>query len=121
MLVMKFGGTSVQDAAAVENACKIIASRSGRKPLVVVSACSGVTNALIGLAHAAADDKRTSTLADIRELRDRHIKIAKKLLTDSRENVLRTLRSDFGELERLLQSISVLRHLTPRALDQCAA
>src|SRR6266849_4438830 len=113
MLVMKFGGTSVQDAAAIENICKIIAAHVKRQPLVVVSACSGVTSELIRMAQTAADDKETSTLAEIRALRDRHMKIAKKLLADSRESVVESFRTDFGELERLLQSISVLRHLTP--------
>src|SRR5260221_11501922 len=104
MLVMKFGGTSVQDAAAIVNVCKIIADRVERKPLVVVSACSGVTNELMRIARASADDNETSTLAEVRELRERHIKIAKKLLTDSRENVVQALRTDFSELERLFQT-----------------
>ena len=53
MIVAKFGGTSVGDAAAIERAAAIIAGRAARQPLVVVSALGGATNALIALAEQA--------------------------------------------------------------------
>ncbi len=51
MIVAKFGGTSVGDAAAIERAAGIIAERVPRQPLVVVSALGGATNALIAIAE----------------------------------------------------------------------
>ena len=51
MLVMKFGGTSVEDAAAIRNVAAIVTCEIDRSPLVLVSACAGITNALL---HAAA-------------------------------------------------------------------
>jgi aspartokinase len=50
---MKFGGTSVADAVALENAARIVAAHRQHAPVVVVSAMSGVTDALLGIAAAA--------------------------------------------------------------------
>ena len=42
MIVMKFGGTSVESAEAIERVAKIVASRGKRSPVVVVSAMAKV-------------------------------------------------------------------------------
>ncbi len=47
---MKFGGTSVANARAFENVARIIGDRIGFLPVVIVSAMSGMTDAL--LSHA---------------------------------------------------------------------
>ncbi len=47
MIVMKFGGTSVGDARSIRAAVGIVRSRLERRPVVVVSAMAGVTDALI--------------------------------------------------------------------------
>ena len=44
MIVMKFGGTSVQDAKAIERAGAIVKGRLEQKPVVVVSAMAKVTD-----------------------------------------------------------------------------
>ena len=54
MIVMKFGGTSVESAEAIERAAKIVASRRKRLPLVVVSAMAKVTDNLVTMGHNAA-------------------------------------------------------------------
>jgi len=51
VIVLKFGGTSVGDAAAIRRTAGIVASRLDRQPIVVVSALAGVTNALIAIAE----------------------------------------------------------------------
>ena len=48
MIVMKFGGTSVQDAKAIERAAAIVKGRLEQKPVVVVSAMAKVTDQLAG-------------------------------------------------------------------------
>jgi|SRR5215213_1812752 len=48
-IVMKFGGTSVADAAAFENAARIVSAECAASPVVVVSAMSGVTDALLAV------------------------------------------------------------------------
>ena len=52
MIVMKFGGTSVGDGAAMLRATEIVQSRRDRHPVVVVSAMSGVTDKLLQAARA---------------------------------------------------------------------
>ena len=52
MIVCKFGGTSVADAAAIRRLVAIVAGRAPERPLVVVSALAGVTDGLLGLAAA---------------------------------------------------------------------
>ena len=50
MIVMKFGGTSVQDADAMRNVLSIAQEYSGHKILIVSSACSGITSELLSIA-----------------------------------------------------------------------
>ena len=54
MIVMKFGGTSVEDEAAIERACRIVGERLSRGPFVVVSALGGATNSLLEAGSFAA-------------------------------------------------------------------
>jgi aspartate kinase len=61
MLVMKFGGTSVGDAARVRDVVEIVRGRLARRPVVVVSAQGGVTNELIALAESAAKSETSAT------------------------------------------------------------
>ena len=56
MIVMKFGGTSVESAEAIERVAKIVASRCKRSPVVVVSAMGKTTDELIRLAHDVCVD-----------------------------------------------------------------
>ena len=53
MIVMKFGGTSVQDAAAINQVVEIVSARLDSRPVVVVSAMAGVTDALLQIARMA--------------------------------------------------------------------
>ena len=56
LVVMKFGGTSVEDAAAIGRTAAIVAGRvaQGKRPVVVVSAMAKVTDQLLRAAAAAA-------------------------------------------------------------------
>ena len=60
MIVVKFGGTSVGDSAAIERLAGIVRDRLPRRPIVVVSAMGGTTNALVALAEQAADGQLIS-------------------------------------------------------------
>src|SRR5215831_4041943 len=84
MIVMKFGGTSVQDAAAIRNAEEIIRGRLSRNPVVVVSAMAGVTDALLRIAKVAEQRNQDQAISLVDELRKRHIATARELL-DPRE------------------------------------
>ena len=53
MIVLKFGGTSVGSADAIRRIVKIVATAQPRMPVIVVSATSGTTDALIRAARRA--------------------------------------------------------------------
>jgi aspartate kinase len=79
MIVAKFGGTSVADAAAIGRLIGIVRSRSADRPVVVVSALARVTDALLALAPMvhAADGAQLDTA--IAALIDRHAATAREL------------------------------------------
>src|ERR1700719_4542788 len=120
LCVMKFGGTSVGDAACIARAAAIVKSAASEgSVVVVVSAMSGVTNRLIDAAHRAeAGDAEYATKV-VGELRNHHKKALEALVRDAHRlaEVDQSLGTVLSELERLLQGTALLRELTPRALD----
>ena len=74
LVVMKFGGTSVEDPAAINRTASIVAGRvsMGKHPVVVVSAMAKVTDQLLRAAAAASVGDRTGALAISSRLRSRH-------------------------------------------------
>ena len=62
MIIMKFGGTSVEDARAMRNVAEIVRQRLNQQPVVVASACAGVTNALLSLARWCAGWRKGNAL-----------------------------------------------------------
>ena len=78
--VMKFGGTSVEDANAFRNVAAIVNAAIAARPVVVVSAISGFTNALLlSVQKAIGGDGRAATRLLDPDLR-RHVAIARELL-----------------------------------------
>jgi aspartokinase len=81
--VMKFGGTSVGDAACIRRAAAIVQSASAQGPVVaVVSAMSGVTNRLIKGAHLAQSGDKEFIPGLIGELRAQHATALAALVSD---------------------------------------
>ena len=72
MIVMKFGGTSVQDAEAIDRAAQIVKERLPQRPVVVVSAMAKVTDQLLNMARAAGAGDRDTALKLARQLQERH-------------------------------------------------
>jgi aspartate kinase len=66
MIVMKFGGSSVESAAAIERVAGIVKAREARRPVVVVSAMGKTTNKLLAIAHDAIAGKRESAIRQTR-------------------------------------------------------
>ena len=118
-IVMKFGGTSVQDAAAMRNVAAIVGRERERLPLIVVSACAGVTNILVRLAHNAAAGKAASALEEFHLLEARHLQVAEELFDESsRQDVCCEVSRIFREIESMIPCVATLQELTPRTLDQ---
>src|SRR5579883_1570028 len=120
LCVMKFGGTSVGDAACIGRAAAIVKSAAAEASVaVVVSAMSGVTNRLIDAAHRAEGGDGAVAANLIAQLRAQHLDTLRTLVRDTRKaaEAEKNLSEVLAELERLLQGTSLLRELTPRALD----
>ncbi len=79
MIVCKFGGTSVGDCAAIERLAGIVKGRLTSRPLVVVSAMSGVTNALLGLVDQTEAGDRDGARVRLGEIVARHRATAEEL------------------------------------------
>jgi aspartate kinase len=112
MIVMKFGGTSVESQAAMERVAGIVRARLDRKPVVVVSAMGKTTNRLLAMAHAAVSGQKDEALRMLHELRDFHLR---------ESNMERTVDEHFQELTELVKGLAILGELTPRSLDAIAS
>ncbi len=108
MIVMKFGGTSVESAAAIERVAGIVKARLHRRPVVVVSAMGKTTNRLLSIAHHAVSGKRDDALRELLALRDFHLR---------ESGMERTVDEHFQELGELTRGLAILGELTPRSID----
>ncbi|MGA2267054.1 MAG: lysine-sensitive aspartokinase 3 [Bryobacteraceae bacterium] len=118
MIVMKFGGTSVESAAAIERVAGIVQARRERRPVVVVSAMGKTTNKLLAIAASAIEGHREEYLRQIHDLRDYHSREARLVIPPGQRAELdRTLDEHFQELTELVKGLAVLGELTPRSID----
>ena len=118
MIVMKFGGTSVESAAAIERVASIVKARAPRRPVVVVSAMGKTTNRLLAIASAAIEGTREEYIRQIHDLRDFHSREARQVVPlADRAELDRLLDEHFQELTELVKGLAVLGELTPRSID----
>jgi len=121
MIVMKFGGTSVQDAQAIDRVAGIVRERLAEKPVVVVSALAKITDQLLGMAVAAGAGQRDRALDLCRAARERHYNTAAELLgTRAFEQIAPDLEADFNGLDELLRGVVAVGELTLRTTDAIA-
>ncbi len=120
-LTMKFGGTSVGNAAAVAQAAEMVLSGAEQweQVVVVVSAANGATDALIRGASTAASGDGETYLCIQAELRERHHEVIHELLASSNEcsSLLAMVDEHLAEFTAFCRSIHVLGEVTPRAMD----
>ncbi|MBS1856212.1 MAG: lysine-sensitive aspartokinase 3, partial [Acidobacteria bacterium] len=118
MIVMKFGGTSVESAAAIERVAGIVKARVERKPVVVVSAMGKTTNKLLAIADAAIKGRRDEYIRQLHDLRDYHSREARQIVPlEDRAALDQFLDEHFQELTELVKGLAVLGELTPRSVD----
>ncbi len=115
MIVMKFGGTSVGSAAAMKRVAEIVTRALPKKPAVVVSAVTKVTDKLLDAGRsaqkrAAAPDQILDGIAQV------HYAILRELGLP-----LDLVDADLAKLGEALRGIYLLRELTPRSLDYVAS
>ncbi len=122
MIVMKFGGTSVQDAKAIDCVAHIVQGRLADRPVVVVSAMAKVTDSLLAMGKAAGNGDRKAALKMARTLRERHYETAGELLGTALFTEFHgDLGADFEDLDELLRGIGAVGEITPRTYDNVAS
>src|SRR6185503_10872054 len=118
-VVHKFGGTSVADAERYRAVAEIVLARApGERAAVVVSAMSGVTNALIeSVELAAAHD--ISYSAKLENLKTRHLETVDRLdLTAEQTSALgEIIFSDFHAIEEVLRGVWITKLASERIME----
>jgi aspartate kinase len=109
MIVMKFGGTSVESAEAIQRLIAIVTARIDRRPVVVVSAMGKTTNRLLAIADAAVGGRRKEALTQLAELEGYTL--------GEGGSAGGAVEAHFRELAELVQGLAVMRELTPRSID----
>lgn len=119
LVVMKFGGTSVENADAIRRLIEIVRTRLHAQPVVVVSALAGVTDQLQEAGDTAAEGHLGSALAAVRKLYVRHEQLAAELMiSDPNSHLGHDLQSEFRDLETLLNDVAACRQLSPATQDR---
>ena len=118
---MKFGGTSVEDPAAINRTASIVAGRvaSGKQTVVVVSAMAKVTDLLLRAAASAAQGDRTGSLAISSRLRALHRDTACALIKTPCDSsaLCNHIEEEFDSLDEILRGLAAILELTPRISD----
>jgi bifunctional aspartokinase / homoserine dehydrogenase 1 len=120
LIVMKFGGTSVGSAERIGQAAQLAADSAaqGHQVVVVTSAMSKVTDALIAAARQASAGHWDPAIRQ--QLYDRHKAVADAVIGNDparHASVLEALRQRLDRFEKLCFGLSMVHELTPRLLD----
>ena len=121
MIVMKFGGTSVESKEAIARVTSIVRRTQDRRPVVIVSAMGKTTNQLLHIAREAAAGRREQALALVDELRLNHLQNGLPVAGASAADLERFIRTHFEWLEELVKGLAVVGELSPRSMDAIAS
>ena len=117
-VVMKFGGTSVEDAAAIRRVSQLVKRQRRYRPIVVVSALAEVTDQLISAGKSAAEGQRESAKEILERLRQRHAEVAAELLSaEELKSLCSELENTFQLLHTLVDSIAADGQFAARVQD----
>jgi aspartate kinase len=118
LVVMKFGGTSVENSEAIQRVAEIVTSRQGQGRVVVVSALAKVTDQLVLMGQKAASGEADVSLGLSKQQRERHLRTAKELLGSKLFPMIAPkIESTFDQLEDFLRGVAAVRELSPRSND----
>lgn len=102
--IMKFGGTSVEGTTAFKNAAGIVFDRQALRPVVVVSAMAGFTDALLGSVQQALDVGFVEGAATLEKHFDRHLRVIETLLCQEAQRMLALVDQSRVEITGLLKT-----------------
>lgn len=102
--IMKFGGTSVEGTTAFKNAAGIVFDRQALRPVVVVSAMAGFTDALLGSVQQALDVGFVEGAATLEKHFDRHLRVIETLLCQEAQRMLALVDQSRVEITGFLKT-----------------
>ncbi|HYN03343.1 MAG TPA: lysine-sensitive aspartokinase 3, partial [Vicinamibacteria bacterium] len=118
---MKFGGTSVKDVEALRRVVQVV-GRERRPRLVVVSALSKVTDALLDVARLAEHGDGTAARQAVKALHRRHEEMAVLVRApERRAGLLAAIDALFEELDAIAHALAVVEEVSPRSRDAIVA
>jgi aspartate kinase len=118
---MKFGGTSIEDVPAFGRVARIVGSYQKERPVVVVSAMSRVTDALLSSLQTAAKGKPGAALLSIDEHLERHLQVSDSLGATARASMKLRIESFRQEIAELLETVAASRTKSSRQEDIIAS
>ncbi len=134
MRVLKFGGTSVGDADAIERLAKIVRREGAAEEAaaargdsryglaIVVSALGGATDCLLAIADHAQCGQAGPALELVASLRARHLAVARAVTApEESDELCEEIDDQFERLGAVVRSLAVLREVAPRSLDAVAS
>jgi len=119
MVVIKFGGTSVGAVPQLDQAARIVHSMRESKPVVVVSAMGGVTDALLQAGEAAVAGQTQQRDDKLWEIRSRHDRAINELFKNRSvvHELQDTHRAIWEEIQKVFTGVSLLREMSSRSRD----
>ena len=101
MITMKFGGTSVGSAPAIQRVCEIIKSRLPQDPVVVTSAVGGITDKLVALTKESATNDASVREKYLSIIESIHMDIIRDLGLQDNQDLLAFIQKGLDRLKEL--------------------
>lgn len=123
MIVMKFGGTSVQDADAITRVSEIILTKTNRNPLVIASATAGTTDLLIKCGKISSEGDFSTACEILKKLQERHCNISKDLIKsdNSRSELIEKIEFLFYDLKEIVRGVHLISELSSRCIAKISS
>jgi len=116
MIVMKFGGLSVENAEAMERVAQIVTERLARRPVVVLSAMAKTTDQLVRCTRLASEGNLEGANQEFQKIKCLHEGEAARCLQNFEGSAVASqLKKHFAELHSLLEALSILKESSPRS------
>jgi aspartate kinase len=118
--VMKFGGTSLKDEHAFCRVASLVGAQH-EYPVVVVSAMSGVTDALIGSLRIAAEQDVAKAIQSLEDHFERHLMVAANLGADARARTRLIVECARRKITEILNGVAIKHATNPCLQDSIAS
>jgi len=121
VIVQKFGGTSLEDAAALDRLCRIVERSRSERPVVVVSAMGDATDRLVEALELAAGGEESRALTGLSRMQRDTERVLTDFFGTGSAEVEEDVAPFFHELARMARAVAVLRSVPAAGRDHFLA